>query len=510
MKKLFTAMLIMLIMMTAFGVTAYAESGDMGFFGGITEGVRLPKTSEVILARNAKKTNNPDIVSTYKEIIFIAGVPVEFEGQLTIKKNGVISDTTDSGSYRVTYTIVPTAATSGDVSLNRAIAYTVNWYRDKDLGQIHKEYSMYSWAESITVNGETYVLDSALSHWDISILEDVTAAVTYYKGRQSKRAVYLNGEEMATVEANGDLYGYNCAWSHTETHRISENIYHDGWQLSYEVRPSVSAYKTLDWHPNEPLLISFPGNYQEVLKNESGLAYNIYTLPQRFYGTETYGTASIDVINVFENLSYVDTSALTGHWAQEDISRLYSLGILTQRPNMFQPDQLMTRSQFFIMLVKALNLELEPIPTSNSKKKEVDILTFPDVNKSHPAYQYVMAAYKAGIATGKGSSQFCPDDYVTLEEAVYTVVKSLGLLSLGLEPTNMTAFADDADISNWAKKSLYAAWRIRLVSADEKGNINAQQNINKAFGAALINRMIEYMRTELKIDYTEHIVHFTY
>lgn len=508
MKKTISVLLVIFILLAS-APSVKAASGDMGFSGGITEGVRLPKATELILIDTAKKKAVSDIVSPYKEILFIEGSPIEYAGQITIKHGGAVSDTENHGAYKVTYTVADNSATPEGISLNRTIVYNVNWARNTDLGQIRKDYTVASWSERIVIDGMTYELDGSRSRWDISILEDVTAAVTYYKGSESKHAVYLSGDIYVEVDGVGDLYGYDCAWSRSETHRLYEMVNYNGMgQWDYEIRPSVSVNKTLRYSNNEPLIISFPGNYQEVFQNESGLVYDIYSRPQYLFGEPTHGTALIDNANAFENLIYVDTSYLAGNWAYEDISVLFAMEILEGNPKMFQPDQLITRSQFFQMLVKAIKLPIEDINVSKNKRKDVENITFPDVRKDRPDYPYIMAAYKAGIAVGKGGSNFCPDDLITLEEAVHTVIKALGLLNLGIEPTNMTPFTDDADVSDWAKKSLYAALRIDLISQLSDGSIQPRLELTKAAGAALINRLIEYMRSVIKDDYTTHIVNY--
>jgi hypothetical protein len=262
----------------------------------------------------------------------------------------------------------------------------------------------------------------------------------------------------------------------------------------------------MQYHQNRPYLIGFPGNYQEMLTTESGLSYNIFHLPNHLYGTPLYGTANIITGNVFENLPYTDTTMLA-HWAQDDIAMLYALGILDMPVAMFNPTHLITRAEFVTMLAKALKLPIEPLPSSTARRNaEVNII-FPDVRVDNPAYPYILAAFNAGLVSGRGGGMFEPDAFLTLEESVQMIIGSLGLLRLGI-PTNMTPFTDDDEISDWARQALYAARRIGLFSVNLDGTINPRLNINKAFAASVINRIIDYMRVELRADYTDNIVHF--
>ena len=90
------------------------------------------------------------------------------------------------------------------------------------------------------------------------------------------------------------------------------------------------------------------------------------------------------------------------------------------------------------------------------------------------------------------------------------LLRSLGLENLGLDPTPVTLFTDDAQIASWAKREIYAAERIGLISQDADGKINPRANVTKAEAAALINSLISYMRNELQRDYTDHIVNIVF
>lgn len=488
-----------------------AAVGQMGFFGGINEGKRLPKTTEVILASSspAKKTEN--ITTTYKEIVFLSGKPVEFEGSLNMRTTGSVTDTDNSGTYRVTYDIKSNAATvpEGAADIKRNVVFTVNWRRDGK--QIVKDYEVHSWRETITAGEGTFTIDPAQSHFGVSILEDITPGVTYYKGDVSMRAVYTSGEDKVILETSGSLYGYDCVWSNTETYRLDSQIYAKDWQMQYQVRPSVSVGKTLQFSSNEPTAISFDGNYREVMSNTSGLQYTIFNMPIKFYGNPTEGGTSISKYNSFEQLIAPDTAFLKGHGAEADINKLFAMGILDGDPKYYQPAQAVTRGQFITMLVKSVKLPVE-LPAANNtarNKKKVEVsVVFPDVSPDRADYPYIMAAYKAGLAVGRGNGHFYVDYAMEREEALVILMRTLGLGNLGPDPTPVTPFVDDANVSSWAKKDLYAAYKLGLIKPDADGNINPKKIISKAEAAALVNLMIDYMRSGLQKDYSEGIVNF--
>ena len=486
-----------------------AQVGDMGFFGGITEGVRLPKTTEVLLAQNASSSANMQLELAYKEVIFLSGEPVTFEGTINVRPSGSVTDKDSSGSYRVIYTVRGTDTASDDARIARTVTFTVNWRRQNN--QVVKDYVATAWTETITAGGQTFTLDWRQSHFDVSILESRSAGVTYYAGDMSMKAVY-RGDSATSHEVAGTIYGYTSAWSHSEVQRLDGRVYTAAWDMQYQVRPSVSVEKALQYSPNEPMAISFPGNYREVMANQSGLQYDITVQPTRFNHVAKTGGASISTYNTFEQLIAPDVSYLKGNFAEADISKLFAMEVLDGDPKFFQPNQQITRGQYVTMLVKALKLPIDTSyqQTSNSRtnKKVAVNVVFPDVMPERADYPYVMAAYTAGLAVGRGNGHFYVDSPIEREEAYVLLVRALGLSSLGPEPTPMTPFSDDASISAWAKKDLYAASRIGLLTGDLQGRVLPHTKISKAEAAAMVNRLVEYMRTGLRNDYSEYIVNY--
>lgn len=496
----------------------YARS-DLGFFGGITEGVRLPLTTETIIAENARganRRNERDFV--YKEMIFLAGAPVEFEGNMNRRITGQIAPLGEtSGTATVRYLVTPMAGNAN--TINRDITLNVNWRREGN--QIIENYSVASrnnnlqWSETIVVGGTTFTLVPSQSHLNVSILRDVTPGVTYYRGDISKRAVYTTGGENPTTvtkEVMGQIYGFTSAWSAVETQRLNGMIITPTWQMQYQVVPSVSVNKELQYAQAEPTLISFAGNYREVMSNQSGLNYIIHTLPNMFYGTPTFGSATISTFNTFEQLIAPDLGYLRGHWAERDIRRLFSMQILQGNPNHFRPYQGVTRAEFITMLARAVKLPLNPdhMPQNQNNRRRATQIdpVFPDVWQERPDFPYIMAAYEAGIAVGRGEGHFQGDAIIRREEAYVLALRMLGLSNLGLQPTPITPFVDDVDIQNWARSDIYAAARIGLILPDNNGMVHPQEVMTSAQAAALVLRLIDYMRHELAVDYTENIINF--
>ncbi len=516
--------LIMLFNLTS----VFGMVGDLGFFSGISEGRRPPKATELIVQQTGSaQKKNATLKTAYKEVLFVSGQPVEFTGTISINNGEAIKDTDMSGKYTVQYTVAPDATTPTGVALNRSITYTVTYARSGD--QIIKNFTATSWTEAALVNGATYTLVPAQSHSDISIIEDHTPGVVYYKGNTTHNAVYIASgsttaaagttgaaaapDKPTTVSLTGTLYGYSCAWSNAETHRIDGVVDTPNGQLSYQIRPSVSIYKTLQYTKNEPTAISFEGNYAEVTQDQSDLTYNIFISPSKFALTNpASGSAHINTLNTFEQLRAPDTSYLKGHFAEGDISKLFSMNVLEGDPKFYQPSQAITRGQFVTALVKAVKLPIAQPAAATAKGKRATAavqIVFPDVLPDRPDYPYIMAAYKAGLAVGRDDGNFYIDSPIERQEAIVILLRTLGLETLGLDSTPMTSFTDDSNIAAWSKREVYAANRAHIISGDLDGNFRPRDFVSKAEAAAFVNRLIDYMRSDLQIDYTEHITNYT-
>lgn len=496
--KYLSKFLIMILSFIFITSTVYANVGDFGFSGGISEGRTLPKTTEQLLKSSKSSTK---LQTSYKEMIFLNGQAKEFVGTLVTNVKGNV--TGNSGTYTVSYVISNSAETDNKISLSRNISYKVNYRREGT--QIIKDYEVSKWSEKIVINDKTYNLDPNSSKSTISIIEDETPGVDYYKGDISQRAVYTVNNEKVINEISGSIYGYSSAWSSTETQRLNGTIISDNWQMEYQVRPSVSVGKVLQYSENEPTAISFDGNYKEVMQNKSGLSYTILANSKTQLNNSTSGNTSIPVYNTFEQLVAPSLANLKGHFAESDIKKLFSMQVLSGDTSYYNPSQSITRGEYIQMLARAIKLPIEEI--SDKKTSSYGVI-FSDVLPNRPDYPYIMAAYEAGITSGRSNGLFGVDEPIAREEAIVMLIRTLGLQNIGITNVPLTSFVDDSKISSWAKAEVNSASILGIISGDSDGKFNPKSYLNKAEAAAIVNRLINYMRTDLQVDYTENIVNY--
>ncbi len=506
-KRLCASLLSVSLLVTAIPTNVFAQSGYIGYFGGITEGKRLPKTSETLLALN---TANKSETFTYKEYVLLDKTPTLFEGEMkvTSKEPATLAD---SGKYTVRIEISPTETSPKEATIERDITYQVNYYKDGD-NNVIKDYTVTNWEETLKTPSGSYSLDAKKSYFDLSVVENYTPGVMYYKGDISSKIYYEGGlVESGAVEVTktGSIFGYNSAWSNTETHRINAYVKNGEDTFNYQIRPSVSVYKDLQYGANEPTYTSFEGNYREVLTNESGLFYTILNKSNSMYLTPDNGVASIDSRNYFEQLAPVNLTNLKGAPYYADVEKLFGMGVLDGDPNLFKPTQAITRGEFVTMLVKAFKLPTTAYETTSNKKNKIPIASYyADVSSTRNDFKYIMTARDTGIAFGSTDGHFYPDGTITRQEAICMIIRSLGLQTMGITGNPQSPFIDDADIANWAKNDLYTAYKVGIISTGKDFKVNPKQKLSKSDAAVIVNSMVDYLRYTLKVNYAENVVNY--
>lgn len=523
MKRNRLSLIIALIIVINTYVISNAQIGDIGYSGGISSGTALPKTIDQTL--NPPGTSSKHTME-YEEVLFLSGKPEVFKGEITVTKSGIVDSQT--GTYKETYDVNSNSYSNPDISLRRRLVLDVNYEKVKSSDtpggyQVIKNSSVNAWTETVVVGGITYTLDKNKSFFSKVSNEDYTGGVTYIKSNISSRAVYTTGTdgEMVIQTNTGEGYGYDQAWSSTETQRINTTVEYKSdnknWQLQAQLRPSLTVNKVLQYSPNEPSMTSFDGNYYEILQRENGLQYDILAMPEEFSrDTQKSGNVSIETFSDIEALrvpTSLNLMALKGHGAEEDIKQLYSMRVLDQ-PEYFNPSQGITRSQFMTAMVKALKLPLATDDTNNTKKTgnqknttTIEYL-FQDFSSKQENYDYIKTAYNAGITVGRENGMFKPDELIPREEAFCVMTRALGMQNKAYATPPYTYFVDNDEISDWAVNEVYYIAKLGIISPDENGEIRPRESISKAEAAAMINSFVKYMRTQMQIDYIDNLIYY--
>ena len=493
MKRAIGSIVLIVMMITSLNV--YAEEGEMGHMGGVSSGSNLPKTIEKYVTIPSSTTNT----YVYKEVVFISGAPLVFEGTIQVSKDTSDIEGTTSGSYSEDYEIEATNADEVG-TLERSLSFTT-YYRmieGEFKRQIVTSSELDSWSEDITIGDATYTLDEDMSTFTMAGVTDMTPGVDYFETSVSYVARYLDGDAQPTLlTANGSNYGYSQPWSkiETQTRDIEVTLAGDeGDQLAATTESVLEAKKTIYYDETEPFPISFDGTYNQRMEREGTLSFRILTshtdLDEGGYegSVVVYSANQIEKLPIPENLDFIE-----GHWAEDDFKQLYSMEIFTDLPHQGMQYEAINRGDFIKALCLAMNID------TSSYEDGTDVI-FGDVQPDHPQYPYIMAAYDKKLIKGTGAN-FDVDRPINREEAFVVYIRVIGLERLGVTESPVTPFVDDTDIGSWAKKEIMAGYKLGIIQGDSQGNVKPKQWISKSEAAAIINRLINYLREDIGNDY---------
>ncbi|HBR01379.1 MAG TPA: S-layer homology domain-containing protein [Ruminiclostridium sp.] len=511
MKKntIWMAAVLILAAFLVMPLKASAVEGTLGYQGGIS-------------IENLDKEHEYH----YSEMCFLTGKPFELSGTLTIKK----TDKNDVISSTYTYKL---ENAEHKAVMNRVIVYTAS-KETKSNGQITETTKLSkSPTEVITIDGKTYrLIEGGFSR---SMLTDPKPAINYHAGEFSSSKIYSinaaasRNPDTVTVNFSGRIYSYDQYWSSTQTQKINvlvETKLRNAdtpvqWGGSAEITVSSTARKQIYYAENEPTQISFEGGYVQNSWTEATLDYTARFPEFDKKGNptdvmKTYAnTQSMASSPVYSRLMVPDLKHLNGYWSEEAIGILYGLEVIPGSGNSFNPAKPVTRREFVVMLIRALNdipedpdVRKATVPNRRSSKKTPEISPFRDVSTDDIYYNEIKQAYTKGITRGNGQGLFYPNQYITKADAVKMMVSALGLENLAAWPAASTPFTDHDIIPLYVSNAVSVAHDLGLIAADERGRFNPKAQLTNEDTANLLYGLITYMGDEMIKDYSDRMMQF--
>jgi len=170
---------------------------------------------------------------------------------------------------------------------------------------------------------------------------------------------------------------------------------------------------------------------------------------------------------------------IAGHWAGAAIQKAVLNGMVKGYPDgTFQPQRLVTRAEFVVMLANALKLD-----------GQGETLVFTDRGKIGAWAQPAVArAAQAGIIQGDATGSFRPDARLTRAEMAVIIARALGLSGAA---NTASGFADDGDIPVWAKGAAEALRQQGIVAGRGSGAFVPQAGTSRAEAVVVLLRMLE-------------------
>ena len=166
-------------------------------------------------------------------------------------------------------------------------------------------------------------------------------------------------------------------------------------------------------------------------------------------------------------------------WYADAVSAAVDNGLLYGKSSsIIDPNGAMTRAEMAAIINRSFGCY-----------KAADISQYKDVSKSKWYYKDVALAVQMGTYNGRSSSAMAPDAPITRQEAMTVVARALELDYDSYSKTDLSAFSDCSEISNWALPYVRA-----MVGADYihgRGKILAPlDNITRAEFAQIFYNII--------------------
>lgn len=446
--------------------------------------------------------------NSYQEVIYITGKPVVLTGTLDIRAGRPRGERIDDR-----YTFKLENRQEG-IRLNRTLTLTTTWRQEGR--QILRETSVSRFRETVMAGEDRYQVDDTGYQFNFSSITDNRPGVDYFSGNWFGRKVYdkNRGEGKVVVSQSGETVGYTSPWGEVENRKVvitleGDFVREEGekpipWLGTVREEASFTRRQEMTYVANEPTSISFSGGYLVTTTGEDILAYE-YDLPAWNEDGELSGrNRGSDVLYATtplgqERLPVPAFRDIRGHWAQEQVEQMASLGILEPTGLYFAPGLPMLRGEFARALVRAGGIEVQ-IPEEQ---------LFPDVPPEHPYSPYINALAREGVVEGGRYNLFQPQEAVTRSQAAVMAVKLLGLERLAPVPPYRLPYLDDQQIPLWARDAIYVAGEIGLLEPDSYGRIRPQATITRGEAAVFFGRLVSFLQDGLVREYQERLLNYS-
>ena len=174
---------------------------------------------------------------------------------------------------------------------------------------------------------------------------------------------------------------------------------------------------------------------------------------------------------------------INGHWAKEHILFAVSRGLFSgTSETTFSPNTTLTRGMFVTALGRLAGIN----PADYQTRK------FTDVKADAYYAPYVNWAVSKGIVSGTTSTTFAPDSNITREQMAVIMKNYADKMGYSIPKTlEAVTFADNAQISSWAKDAVKAMQQAGVLSGKENNRFDPQGSATRAEAATVLHRFVE-------------------
>lgn len=174
---------------------------------------------------------------------------------------------------------------------------------------------------------------------------------------------------------------------------------------------------------------------------------------------------------------------ITGHWAADNILFVASRGLLSGTSDTtFSPNTGMTRGMFVTALGRLAGINPDSYKTGK----------FTDVKADAYYAPYVNWAAQTGIVEGVTAITFAPDTNINREQMAVIMANYAKKLDYDLPRTlKAVTFADNANISSWAKDAVRAMQQAGILAGKNGNKFDPKGTATRAEVATVLRRFVE-------------------
>lgn len=213
------------------------------------------------------------------------------------------------------------------------------------------------------------------------------------------------------------------------------------------------------------------------------VASGMYFADSKSIAFRAKDSASYVVVENYKTFEDIKTIS----WAKEPVEVLASKGIVKgiDEKN-FAPQKLITRADFLLLLVRALEL--------NAQVKD----NFKDVSPNDYYYKAVGVAKALGIVNGVGDGQFNPKGFITRQDMIVMADRALKIAEYKYSGASkdISGFKDASKVSSYAKESIQKFISEGFIQGSN-GNLKPQNNATRAEAVVILYRLLNSYYTQI-------------
>jgi len=233
-------------------------------------------------------------------------------------------------------------------------------------------------------------------------------------------------------------------------------------------------------------------NYKIVDENENPLMWQYIDNGEKLIPYNADGTVA-KYVKILPADFMTSTGELIDEWAKADVESALSKGIV---PNVLCMPSSWETGNFTKDITRA---EFASIAVSLYKAMggvEAEGVTSPFTDIEAAPYElrsYITDAYKLGLINGISQTEYAPGNMLTREQAA-TILCRVYEKSGGEIAGSSSAYADDADISDWAEKYVYFMSDKDIIKGIGENKFAPKMNVSIQQAIAIAARMFENLK----------------